>query len=543
MKYCLFLFLLCFSSLQAQRAFKPIASTSQPQKGRLALVIGNSTYPGQALPNAANDAQDMAATLRQLGFEVILKLNLNQTELEDVVSAFTQRLKKYEVGLFYFAGHGFEAGDNLNYLMSVEVRSDLNETLAKRKSLCLNDVMSSMKEANSHTNILLVDACRNNPFRGWDRNTASGLGAVNAPSGTIAFFAASPGQTASENAGQRNGLFTQELLKQLRQPNLELISMFKNTARAVKVKNTRQTPYQAGFITDDFYFKRTDTPTPAPPTKPVVDLEPIAMVSIAEGSFLMGSNKSDFEKPIHRVTLSSFRMAKYETTVAEFERFVEATEYKTEAEKGKGSYTINAGLTIPSSGLQYGDAKTQSGVNWRCDAYGKIRPRSEYNHPVMHVSWNDAVAYCEWLTLKTGITYRLPTEAEWEYAARGGQQSRGTIYAGSNDFKEVGWISDRTPRTGTRAVGQTKPNELGLHDMSWNVSEWCSDFFEKGYYAISPGSNPTGPPATDYKWRIVRGGSIGGNTNDPHSARVASRSFLQPDAGSYSVGFRVVSVP
>ncbi|WP_185731480.1 SUMF1/EgtB/PvdO family nonheme iron enzyme [Larkinella rosea] len=549
MKYFLFLLLWSFSSLQAQpqRAFKPISNVNQPPTGRLALVIGNSTYAGQALPNAANDAQDMAAQLRQLGFEVILKLNLNQTELETVVSDFTQRLKKYEVGLFYFAGHGFEASDNLNYLMSVEVRSGLNETLAKRKSLSLNDVMSSMKEANSQTNILLVDACRNNPFRGWDRNAGSGLGAVNTPRGTIAFFAASPGQTASENAGQRNGLFTQELLTQLRQPNLELISIFKNTARAVTGKNTRQTPYQAGFITDDFYFKRTDAPTPPArqqaTSKPVVDLEPVAMVNVAEGSFLMGSNKNEYEKPIHRVTLSSFRMAKFETTVAEFERFVEATEYKTDAEKGEGSYTINAGLIIPPSGIQYGLAKIQSGVNWRCDAYGKIRPRSEYNHPVIHVSWNDAVAYCEWLTLKTGRTYRLPTEAEWEYAARGGQQSRGTIYAGSNDFKEVGWLADKTQRTGTRAVGQTKPNELGLYDMSWNVSEWCSDFFEKGYYAISPGSNPTGPPVTDYRWRIVRGGCFGGNTNDPQSARVASRGSGIPNYGSYAHGFRVVSVP
>ncbi|KAA9349840.1 SUMF1/EgtB/PvdO family nonheme iron enzyme [Larkinella humicola] len=531
MKYFLFLFLWSFSSLQAQRAFKPIASTSQPQKGRLALVIGNSTYPGQALPNAANDAQDMAATLRQLGFEVILKLNLNQTELETVVSGFTQRLKNYEVGLFYFAGHGFEAGDNLNYLMSVEVRSDLNETLAKRKSLCLNDVMSSMKEANSHTNILLVDACRNNPFRGWDRNTASGLGAVNAPSGTIAFFAASPGQTASENAGQRNGLFTQELLKQLRQPNLELISIFKNTARAVKVKNTRQTPYQAGFITDDFYFKRTESPTTLArqqePAKPVVDLEPIAMVSVAEGSFLMGNNTNDWEKPIHRVTLSSFRMAKFETTVAEFERFVEATEHKTDAEKGEGSY-IN-------------DGKLKPGVNWRCDAEGKIRPRSEYNHPVIHVSWNDAVAYCEWLTLKTGRTYRLPTEAEWEYAARGGQQSRGTLYAGSNEFKEVGWITIDKAKQATRAVGLMKANELGLYDMSWNVDEWCSDFYERDYYASSPDNNPTG--STTGSVRILRGGSYGDNAYDPRSARVAHRFFAPPNLSSCHHGFRVVSVP
>ncbi len=510
--------------MQAQRAFKPIGTNNQPQKGRLALVIGNSAYPGQALPNAANDAQDMAATLRQLGFEVILKLNLNQTELEDVVSAFTQRLKNYEVGLFYFAGHGFEAGDNLNYLMSVEVRSDLNETLAKRKSLCLNDVMSSMKEANSHTNILLVDACRNNPFRGWDRNTASGLGAVNAPSGTIAFFAASPGQTASENAGQRNGLFTQELLKQLRQPNVELISIFKNTARAVKGKNARQTPYQAGFITDDFYFKRTDTPTQISrqeePAKPVVDLEPIAMISIPGGSFMMGSN-NEWEKPIHRVTLSRFMMAKYETTVAEFERFVEATGYQTEAEKGNGSKVYSNGKW-----------ETKADAYWRCDTEGKVRPRSEYNHPVIHVSWKDAVAYCEWLSQRTGQQYRLPTEAEWEYAARGGQQSRKTIYAGSNNLNEVGW---HTQRRGTYAVGQKRANELGLYDLSGNVWEWCSDWSSEDFYTYSPERDPTGPSRGAY--RTVRGGSW---FHDAEDNRVSARMGIEPVTSISWLGFRVV---
>ncbi|MDF7821837.1 SUMF1/EgtB/PvdO family nonheme iron enzyme [Runella sp. MFBS21] len=528
MKYFFFFFLWSFSCLHAQRAFKTTGNDSQTQKGRLALVVGNSAYLGQALPNAANDATDMAAMLRSLGFEVILKQNLNQTEFEDVVSDFTQRLKNYAVGLFYFAGHGFEASDNLNYLMSIEVRSGLNETLAKRKSLCLNDVMHGMKEANSRTNIMLVDACRNNPFRGWDRNTGSGLGAVNAPSGTIAFFAASPGQTASENAGQRNGLFTQELLKQLRQPNLELISIFKNTARAVTGKNTRQTPYQAGFITDDFYFKPTDTPTPdtpakrEEPAKPVVDLEPIAMVRVEGGSFMMGSNESTVTKPIHRVTLSSFWMAKYETTLEEFEKFVEATGYQTDAEKNGWSSC-------------YPNYEKKAGVNWKCDVSGNLRPRSEYNHPVIHVSWNDAVAYCQWLSHKTGRTYRLPTEAEWEYAARGGQQSRGRMYAGSNSLEEVGWFTENTNDSGTRAVGQKGANELGLYDMSGNVWEWCNDWY--GAYTGSADSNPTGPASGSL--RVLRGGSW---YETPEWIRVAIRINRPPSLRNFLFGFRVVSL-
>jgi formylglycine-generating enzyme required for sulfatase activity len=238
----------------------------------------------------------------------------------------------------------------------------------------------------------------------------------------------------------------------------------------------------------------------------------------------MGSKESDYEKPIHRVTVSSFRMATYETTVAEFERFVEATGYQTDAEKGDGSYVyVNS---------KY---ENKAGVNWRCNTAGELRPRSEYNHPVIHVSSNDAVAYCEWLTRKTGKTYRLPTEAEWEYAARGGQQSQGTTYAGSNNLDEVGWYTTNTQDTGTKAVGQKVANELGLYDLSGNIWEWCSDWY--GAYSSETQKNPTG--AATGPNRVLRGGSWTGN---PADSRVANRSIGTPSYRLNSVGIRVVAL-
>ncbi|WP_409049719.1 formylglycine-generating enzyme family protein [Runella sp. MFBS21] len=242
------------------------------------------------------------------------------------------------------------------------------------------------------------------------------------------------------------------------------------------------------------------------------------------GSFEMGSNKYDSEKPVHRVMVSSFRMATYETTVGEFEKFVEATGYQTEAEKGNGSYVW--------TGTKY---EQKSGVNWRCNTAGEPRPRSEYNHPVIHVSWNDAVAYCEWLSRKTGQVYRLPTEAEWEYAARGGQQSRGTIYAGSNSLDEVGWCTTNTQDKGTQSVGQKGSNELGLYDMSGNVWEWCSDWY--GDYSSDSQTNPRGAATGSY--RVLRGG---GWLDSPASGRVAARSYNTPSLRIFNVGFRVVSL-
>ena len=117
-----------------------------------------------------------------------------------------------------------------------------------------------------------------------------------------------------------------------------------------------------------------------------------------------------------------------------------------------------------------------------CDATGRDKPFSESwgrgDRPVINVSWHDAVAYCEWMTIQTGKTYRLPTEAEWEYAARGGNKSKGYTYSGSNNLDAVAWYANNSNRK-TQTVAQKKPNELGLYDMSGNVYEWCSDKYRK----------------------------------------------------------------
>ncbi len=521
----LWLLLFCEQLLAQNRGMTPLKNQSER---RLALVIGNSAYEGKPLPNALNDAEDMATQLRALGFEVILKKNLSKKAMEDAIIDFTSRLKNYSVALFYYAGHGFMSSQKENYLMSIEVRTNFDEAFAKNSSVSMGTLMESMERASSPTKLLFVDACSNNPFRSWGRSDQKGLGAVTVPEGMVAFFAASPGQEASENTGKRNGLFTQELLQQLRKPNLELTELIRNTRNRVKQQVNTQIPYRVGDLSDVFYFQATeDEPKPEPKRKPdLLPYEP-EMVFVAGGSFAMGSNsgKSD-EKPVHRVILDSYYIGKYEVTVGEFRSFVEATGYLTESEMGDGSYVSTGSIW-----------EKRRGINWRYDAGGRKRSSSEERHPVIHVSWNDAVAYCKWLSSKTGKTYRLPTEAEWEYAARGGKYSEGYIYAGSANAESAGWIESNSEYK-THEVGGKQANELGLYDMSGNVREWCNDWYSYSYYSSSASNNPTGP--SNGTGRVLRGGSWSISAQD---SRVANRYDYSPESRNSLNGFRVVLVP
>ena len=171
-----------------------------------------------------------------------------------------------------------------------------------------------------------------------------------------------------------------------------------------------------------------------------------------------------------------------------------------------------------------------------CDATGRAKPHDEGwgrgDRPVINVNWHDAVAYCEWKSKATGKTYRLPTEAEWEYAARGGNKSKGYTYSGSNDLDAVGWYDNNSGRK-THPVAQKQSNELGLYDMSGNVWEWCSDWF--GYYSSSPQADPQDSNSGDY--RVLRGGCWYGLD---HGCRIANRVRNNPDGRFGSFGFRLV---
>ncbi len=204
------------------------------------------------------------------------------------------------------------------------------------------------------------------------------------------------------------------------------------------------------------------------------------MVFVKEGTFTMGNNKSsiDDEKPEHKVLLSSYYIGKYEVSVAEFRRFMDTHTYVTDAEKDGFSWVWDGKSLIHD----------MKGVTWQDDVFGKKRIGQE-NHPVIHVSRNDAEAYCKWLSELTGKKYRLPTEAEWEYAAKGGPKHEHFQYSGSNQMTKVGWFAFNSDGA-THPVGMKAPNGLGIHDMSGNVWEWCSGWF--GAYTAEQQTDPAG---------------------------------------------------
>ena len=258
----------------------------------------------------------------------------------------------------------------------------------------------------------------------------------------------------------------------------------------------------------------------------------LEMVYVEGGTFQMGSPDNEIgretDEKLHEVRLSSFYIGKFEVTVAQFKQFIDETSYKTDADKrssGYGSYFV-----------KYSDWIVKDGVNWKCDVDGELRPQGEFNQPVIHVSWNDASAFAGWLSGKTNKTYRLPTEAEWEYAARGGNKSAGYRYAGSNSIDEVAWIDDNSGKK-THNVGQKKGNELGIFDMTGNVWEWCRDRFNYDYYSNSPTNNPYSLKGFG---SVIRGG---GWHNNWLYCRVAFRTSYGLDYRSQNIGFRLVLIP
>ena len=225
------------------------------------------------------------------------------------------------------------------------------------------------------------------------------------------------------------------------------------------------------------------------------------MVAVEGGTFTMGgtpeqgSDAYDDEFPTHSVTLSDYCICKFEVTQELWLAVM-------------GSWPG----TAPSVSYGLGD-----------------------DYPAYYVSWNDCQEFITELNQLTGRMFRLPTEAEWEYAARGGNMSGGYKYSGSNSIGEVAWYYDNSGSK-THAVGTKSPNELGIYDMSGNVWEWCQDWY--GSYSSGSQTDPTGPSSTSF--RVLRGGSWGGSAR---GCRVSIRDNIAPDYRISNFGFRLVLVP
>lgn len=562
--------LLCLAQSYAQNKTLGTAKLPIGTEKRAAVIFANQDYtdPRYDLQKTHNDADDMKKVLNDMGFKVIVfKKDLNERSFSREIQALRDTLRGYQVVFFYYSGHGAEYRGE-NYLIPTDVSLEYNADI-EAQGIKLSTVYEVLQDAGVKTSIVALDACRSLPV--GKGNFSNGLVIpANNPAGTFTMYATRAGKVAKENLNGRNSYFTQELKKNLPLPNLTLNQIHYQIRADVKkatyrkeAPNEVQEPGVANELDGEFIFLLQELPPPLDPEKEAmraeierlkaeritpptitptrtgVDLPFMNMVFVKGGTFKMGSNEggSD-EKPVHSVTVSSFYMGKYEVTVEQFAAFVAATNYQTDAEKGDSSYVyIN------------GSWRKKAGINWRHDEEGNERPNAQYNYPVVHVSRNDAVVFCAWLSKKEGKTYRLPTEAEWEYAAGGSSHTKYS-WGNSETTGVIGNVADETAKKKysnwsilsgytdgyvyAAPVGKFEANTFGLHDMSGNVWEWCADWY--GTYPSSAQTNPKGPATGTL--RVLRGGSW---NSTPLNARVAYRDLNTP-ADRYGIsGFRVVS--
>ena len=477
----------------------------QLRKDRVALVIGNNSYPDVQLQNPVNDAKAMARVLTDIGFQVDLILDANWKQMGEAINRFMISLQSGSVGLFYYAGHGIQI-DGENYLIPVDfVPTD--EADAKFTTYPASRVVERMEGKNTRVNIVILDACRNNPFRSF-RSSSRGLAIMSSGKGTFIAFATSPGEVADDNPKGTNGLFTGYLLETLRRPGLTLYEIFDEVREKVNLASkSKQIPWIGSNVIGKIILNTSSstitsesiqTPSskaPASFTEPVgLSTIPRArtnptdsaeMVFIPAGKFVMGSNDIALARSAQQVELDGYWIYRYEVTNEQFAKFIEATGYKSEGA-------------------------------WRMH----FTPGKE-KHPVVGVSWNDAVAYAKW------VGGRLPTEAEWEKAARG-TDSRSWAWGDKTDKRAANLALRLDDKSAVGSFPQDV-SSYGRFDMTGNVREWTASLFAP----YSAGEfNRQGMGNGE---RVVRGGSW---RNDLNAARVANRDRGKPHIGDETRGFR-----
>jgi formylglycine-generating enzyme required for sulfatase activity len=506
----------------------PAALPVEPQmQQRFALVIGNSAYHQEdlVLDNPVNDATDLANVLRQLGFEVVKKTNLSKREMETAIDQFSQKLDNNKgVGLFYFSGHGSQY-KGVNYMLPVDVESLTGAWQLRHKTVSVDYILDGMKAARNQVNIIILDACRDLPaFAKGDM--MPGLSMEIPIPGSVIAYAAAPGGVAASGVGERNSPYVKHLMKWMQVPNLSIDEVFTKVGKAVKTETYgNQLPGYYKQLYEPFYFKSAgDTFVVGKVFQDRLQdgSKGPEMVWIPAGSFKMGDIQGgglDHEQPVHDVFVGRFAMGRYEVTFAEYDKFAEATGRNKPSDSGWG----------------------------------------RGNRPVIKVSWYDATAYAEWLSEQTGQKYRLPTEAEWEYAARAGTSTK--YWWGNNPDDACGYtnVYDKTSKkeydfwdtphkctdgyAETAPVGRFKQNDFGLFDMLGNVWEWTCSEYENRYNGKE---NTCKNKATIKKdgenesHFVLRGGSWG---DDAWGTRSAGRTRWQPSERDWYGGFRLARIP
>ena len=390
---------------------KPCYSASS----KLALVIGNSDYAEAPLNNPVNDARDMAQALRGLGFEVIIRENQSQEGMNEAAREFGDRLGEGMVGLFFYAGHGMQVKGK-NYLIPVQSGIKREDEVPYR-AFDVNQLLAKMESAHNGLNLVVLDACRNNPFERSFRSGEEGLAPMDAPTGTLIAYAAKPGTKSKDSdASGNNGLYTGTLLKYIHtMPQLKIEELLKKVRIDVKkASGEQQATWEEGGLENDFCFAGCEFP-PIPPI-----INPIS--------------EKNFEPEMVKLP-TGISIGKYEVT--------------------QGQWRAVMGIN-PSHFSNCGD-----------------------NCPVEMVSWNDTQVFIAKLNSMTGKHFRLPTLEEWFHACFGKEQDDGFNFCGNQGSKMSGWTADDSKsetisETMTHPVGEKEPTNFGLYDMIGNVAEHTS---------------------------------------------------------------------
>jgi len=520
----------------------------------LSYTEADVTALAAALKTAGYDEANIVLMTQTLGASSVRQLPTSE-RIRKELDLLLGELDSDDTLLLAFSGHGVQFKDEASVYFC-----PMDANLSERNTLIsLEDVyglLSDRQKCKAQTKILLVDACRNDPQsrlskagREIELEPAGVTQQPDPPGGVAAFYSCSRGEKSYEHPDLEHGIFANFVIEafsgkgdldkdgELSLAELEQYSV-KQTQRFARVElGERQTPERRGTT-------RGLTPLGSFGSTSSTMQNSIGMklALIPGGEFLMGSPASEVGRrdaeSQHRVRITKpFYMGIHEVTVGQFKRFVAATNYKTEAEtdgKGGWGYEKSAGVTQ--------DVK----YSWRSHGFPQVDA-----HPVINVSWNDSVAFCTWLSRAEGVEYRLPTEAEWEYACRAGTN---TMYYHGNDAEglvAVGNVADRSFQkdfpsfthaiaaddgfVSTSPVGRFRANGFGLYDMHGNVLEWCSDWYGGDYYESSPRNDPAGPPGGSD--RVIRGGSWS------YPADYCRSAFRLGDLPSYRngrLGFRVV---
>ena len=393
-----------FAQERASTRQDVVKSTVSGFEGRLALLIGNSAYThGGNLKNPVNDVRDMKSALEGLGFRVIKYENCTQRAMKEAIDDFGEELRGYEVGLFFYAGHGVQVGGE-NYLIPVDAKLQ-SEKVVEYDCVRADRVLAMMEGAGSKTNIVILDACRDNPFeRSWRRGGAArGLAVMNAPSGALIAYATAPGRTALDGAG-RNGVYTAALLDHVKTGGITIEQMFKRVRVTVEDRtNKAQTPWESTSLRGDFYFLAGGTPVARVETSaPSAVLDPLA------------EDRARLEK--EREELTRLKTQEEKRKIEEERQRLEEERKKLEAESVRPQQALAAyGQEVGRDGVYIAYANgivrdTKTGLEWVAG-------------PDRDMSWWEARAWVESLNVGGG-RWRMPTLKELEGLYEKGKGTR-----------------------------------------------------------------------------------------------------------------------